>query len=100
MSPTQVIPVVLVVSDDPAVRGRTRTAIANQARYIFECSVEDVPTLMRSVYVHTVVFIGERSEPVQIARVREALASSRPPARLLLVTSPDRVPAALAPVND
>lgn len=95
------IPAVLVVSDDPAVRARAREAIADQARYVFACRLEDVPALMRSVYIHTVVFVGERKEPVQVARLRETLASSRIPARrLILASSPESLAGALASVGD
>lgn len=95
-TPTREIPAVLVVSDDAAVRARTRAAIADQARYVFECCLEDVATMTRSVYVHTVVFVVDREEPILIARLHEALAQSRIPTRIILATSPERAPQLLA----
>lgn len=94
------LPAVLVVSDDPVARARARAAIADRARYIFECGLDDVPSMMRSVYVHTVIVLGD-DKPLQLARLREVLAGSQVPARrLILATSPDTVPGALAAICD
>jgi hypothetical protein len=75
---------VLIVSDDPAIRGFARNTLITETRYLFDCKLADMEVMIRSFKIDVLVVIGERTRAL-IEKVRDVLAGVRIPARRVAV---------------
>ena len=77
---------VLIVCDDPALRGFARNSLIAESRYVFDCKVSDMCAMIRSVQIDVVVVIAERTIGL-VEQVRDAFVGARIPARRIAVVS-------------
>jgi len=77
---------VLIAADDPAIRAFTRNSLIAESRYLFDCKVEDIAAVVRSVKIDVVVVIGERTAAL-VESLRSALAGARIPSRRIAVVT-------------
>ena len=85
---------VLIVSVDDQIRAEVRASVGRRG-YVFDCSVGDLRSVVRSIKVDAVVFIGEWAGPT-LTTLREGIASANlPPDQMTLVSTADEARAAV-----
>ena len=77
---------VLLVADDPQTREMIRESVLAMGHYIFVCKIDDLGSLIRSFRIDALVVMAERTG-LLVAKLREAIAIARIPARQIAIVS-------------
>jgi hypothetical protein len=77
---------VVIVADEPEVRGAIRTSLGGDGHYVLECRIGDLRNLIRSIKVDAISVVGERTS-LLVAQLREAIAGVQISARHISLVS-------------